>query len=237
MKVKKELYFESPFPGVAVYAHHQCYTASSGNDIIEAVRYEARNEKRESHGGAAYYGREMYRRISYDNGKNWEVPGYICYEDPLDKIEEHPFMYQHFRDHRNNMLVSIHETKKYDSTADKGHERFSDEGITTKRRLYYQISADKGRTWSKPERIIAKGAGFDDIHWGPGLYYGKNGGGGDLATTTALPGGTFCFGGTFNLEDGKKYQAALLHGRWLEGLSGIEWEFSDYITTRADQSS
>ena len=81
------------------------------------------------------------------------------------------------------------------------------------------------------------GRGYDDAHWGPGLFYGKNGGGGDLSILDRARDGEILYPMTVNLEDGKRYQSVLLHGRWNPSLDSVEWRFSDYISMSPAQSS
>jgi hypothetical protein len=233
-EITKKLYLKAPCDGVAVYAQHQCYVATDGAEMIESVRCEARNEKRKELGGASYYSKEIYRRVSENNGKDWKVLGDVYHEDPLDKTEEHPFTPQHYFDSDNGLLVTMFLTKKYD--VDKRDESFSDEGITHKKRMYYQISSDMGKSWSEPKVMRQKGADYNDINWGPSLFYGKNGGAADLSKAFKHN-DTIIFPMIVNLEDGKRYQSVILRGKWNEDNTDILWDFGDYVSVSPTQSS
>ena len=225
----------APYPGVSVYAQHQCYTANTGAEMIESVRLEARKPDL-SRPGISYYSKELYRRISPDNGRTWQQVGEVYREDPYDRNAAHIFTPQHFLDPDNGLILSIYLSQNIDP--DKQEENFSDEGITNRfRRPFYTVSEDRGRTWRPARPIIHKGAAYDETHWGPGLFYGKNGGGADLARCLKLPDDTILFPFVVNLEDGKRYQSALLHGRWKPDHSGLDWESSDYISVPLTQSS
>ena len=78
---------------------------------------------------------------------------------------------------------------------------------------------------------------FDSEHWGPGIYYKKNGGMLAAPPMLKLKDGTLVHSLVVNLNDGKKYQSGLLLGRWKDDLSGLYWEFSDYVSISPDQSS
>lgn len=234
MKVKKELYLPAPYQGVAVYAQGQCYTSNAGLELIENIRYES--ACRDVPGPHILFpSKEIYSRISEDNGKNWKIQGDIYREDPVDMEGLHYFVPSYYRDPDNGFLISLYLTRRINP--DKLKEDFSDEGINNiYQQMFYQISRDKGRTWSKEKVLVHKGNEYDEVHWGPGLYYGKNGGiagGGSFK----LSDGTVIAPLFVNLEDGKRNQSGLLLGRWKEDLSDIEWEFSDYITVPLNKTS
>ena len=235
MNIRKSLYVASPIAGTAVYAGPQCYLDSFGGEMIESIRLEAQNNQRAEKGGAAYYCRQLYRRKSLDNGKTWKIVGDIYEEDPLDKTMDHPFTPSCFRDEASGNLYSVFSSQCYGS--DKGREAFSDAGITHKRRIWWQLSKDKGETWTAPQVLRHGGPDYDDIHWGPGLQYGKNGGLASQEQFPVLADGTMIFPITVDLEDGKRYQCVVLRGRWTPERDAIDWEFGDYISMRPDQSS
>ena len=237
MKIEKELHLAAPYAGAAVYVMGQCYTDSAGLEIVDSVTYQAINQDYLLHGGPPpyAYAKELYRRISSDNGKTWRQLGSVYRDDPLARDEEHKCAPLHFRDPDNGLLLSLQLAQKWDVA--KKTETFSDENLGLKRRMYYEISRDKGRTWEGPRILVHEGDAYDEIHWGPGLHYGRNGAGVDLGGAFKLPDHTIICPLHGDLEDGKRYQSALLRGRWKPDLSDIEWEFSDYITVPLDKSS
>ena len=235
MDIQKELYLPAPYQGIAVYAQGQCYTRAAGNELIESVRYEARNPQPEL-GGISYYSAEMYGRPSPDNGYAWQILGDIYREEPNDRNAPHLMPPQHYRDPEHDVLVSAYLDRQIDPA--KRKENFSDEGLTNRsRRSFYTISRDAGRSWAPPRQVIHKGADYDAVHWGPELYYGRNGGGCDLCCPLKFADGTIVFPLVVNLEDGRRLQSGLMHGRWTEDMGGPEWEFSEYISMRPSQSS
>ena len=100
MRISKELDLAAPYPGVAVYSQSRCYTGATGGEMIDAIRYEAPNRDR-SRPGMSYFCKEMYRRLSPDNGRTWGIIGEVYREDPFDRDVPHLFTPQHFRDPDN----------------------------------------------------------------------------------------------------------------------------------------
>ena len=235
MRITKELYLPAPYSGVAVYASGQCYTTGDGLGLIESIRHEsACRDRTRPH--IPFPSRAIYRRLSEDNGRTWRTIGDVYEEDPYDLGGLHLFTPEHFQDPDNGRLISFYLTRRIDPS--KRREEFSDEGINNRyQRPYYQISADGGRTWDMGRPLIHGGEPYDDVHWGPGLHYGRNGGGGGLGAFKKLEDGTLLSPFTVNLEDGKRYQSVFLRGRWLHDGSDLTWEFSDTISVSADRSS
>jgi len=40
--------------------------------------------------------------------------------------------------------------------------------------MFWQVSLDEGQTWSPPQQLICAGDEFDETHWAPGIYHGRN---------------------------------------------------------------
>jgi len=52
---------------------------------------------------------------------------------------------------------------------------YAESPVSRTRKNFIQVSCDKGKTWSRSKQIIVQGNEYDEIHWMPGVYYGKNG--------------------------------------------------------------
>lgn len=236
MKVTKELYIEAE-PHVAVYAQHQTYVGREGTELIEAVRHEARGNVPGL--GMRYYAPMIYQRRSLDNGRAWIREGEPWIQTPATLIgSNRQFTPQYYYDQDHAIAVSMFLTYDIRPSQAGRRERFSDEGLEgDTHRMMFCLSRDGGRHWDAPRQIIHNGAGYDAVHWGPGLWFGKNGGGGDLVRMQKMKDGTIIGGMTVNLQDGKRYQCLLVHARWKPDLSGLDWEFSDYIGMTPAQSS
>ena len=236
IKVSKELYIKAP-PREAVYAQHQAYIGREGAELIEAVRHEARGEVPGV--GPRYYAPLIYRRRSLDNGRTWARDGEPWVQSPATLVgPARRFTPQYYHDPGLGITLSMFLVYDVLLAQAGRRERFSDEGVDgDTRRMFYSLSRDGGRTWDEPRQMIHSGAEYDAVHWGPGLFYGKTGGGGDLVHFHKLKDGTLVSGMTVNLQDGKRFQCLLVRARWKRDLSGLDWEFSEYIAMRPDESS
>ncbi len=236
MDIKKELYIEAP-AHESIYALGQSYVHKEKNIIIESIRHEAINTRVREIGGMGYYSPRIYERISYDNGKTWSVNGKTYQEDLSNMNGEHRYTCDYFLDPDNNKLLRFWAT--FDFIESKLHkETFSDEGTYSKTfRIFYQVSGDNGETWGKKQQVIHSGKEFDPVHWGPGLYYGENGGMTANPPVLKLRDGTILHTITVNLRDGKLYQSGFIRGKWKKDFSGLDWEFSDYISLPPEKSS
>ena len=232
-RVMREPHIQAPQQGFSVYSGAVTYTRPDGPGMMETIYCEARNPMYSVADPAKRIGRYAYmptffRRCSADNGRTWEPRGDVYEENPAELAGQRAYPPGQFLDSENDLMVTVQCVYAFDYSQRKS-ERFSDDGIAGQtQQMVYSISRDGGTMWESAKPLVHKGAEYDDIHWGPGLFRGRNGGfvgpprlkrkDGDLLATMFL-----------NLEDGNRYQVALVHGRWKADLSGIEWEFSDYI--------
>lgn len=233
VRVERELYLAAP-AGIAVYAGNQAYVHAHRPLLVEAVRWEGR--ARSERLGTRYYSARIFWRLSEDNGATWEeVPGGLS-EDPASLEGFHRFVPSHCFEPARGLAVSL--VPEYEvRPGQRRRERFSDEGVgNPTRRVFCEVSRDNGRSWHFAGQVICAGGRYDSVHWGPGLHYGRNGGGGDGSCILRRD-GVVLHGLTVNLEDGNRYQVAVLIGRWKDDLSGLDWEFSDYIRVGPDRSS
>ena len=239
--VKRTLYIKAPQQGYCVHVGDPCYRSKDKPEMIEPVYSEARNPmyvhpdpaKRI---GAYAYMPEIYTRYSDDNGQTWEVRGEVRTQDYNHLEGKHSYRPGYYFDPDNGLMVAMYMSYEiYASQRNK--ERFSDEGLSGHtRQMWYMISRDGAESWQEPKKLIHAGREYDAEHWGPGLVHGKSGGSAG-PPSIKLADGTMLSTMTINLEDGNKYQTALLRGRWTDDLSDMEWEFSDYIRISLTQSS
>ena len=236
MKISKELYIEAP-SHESVYALGQSYAHPEKNILIESIRHEAINTKVNEIGGMGYYSPLIYERISNDNGETWINNGSPYRENLDDMHGTHQYCWSYFLDPDNGRLIRF--CTAFDFEPKNLHkENFSDEGTYSKTfRIFYQVSADNGKTWRQQQQLIYTGDKYNSVHWGPGLYYGKNGGMLANPPVIKLNDGTVLHSITINLRDGNCYQSGFARGKWKKDLSGLDWEFSEYISLPSDKSS
>ena len=109
------------------------------------------------------------------------------------------------------------------------------------RRNFIQISKDEGRTWSEPEQLIMTNEGCDEVHWAPGIWYGKNSGYPMTGNARQAPDGAilmpFCMNRLFDNDTvrspeygGYEHRSSCCLGRWHEDGSGIDFLMGEYIT-------
>lgn len=241
ISVAKELHIPAPEAHVAVYAQNPVYTTLDGLALVEAVKEEVRTP------AGRYYDRRIYRRRSEDNGRTWVA------EPPLDvktgaEIEagsEGRTVPMHFLDPANGLLLSLTSTYQRAGT-DTGFNQAGDLSART-HRLFQEISRDGGLTWEDHGQAVMAGGDYDPIHWGPGLWHGKNGAQADMPPWVKLRDGTVVCGVSVQPlgEDGKPYspyggyflEVACLRGRWREDLSALDWEMGESIKVGPERSS
>ncbi|NLX04809.1 MAG: exo-alpha-sialidase [Phycisphaerae bacterium] len=107
--------------------------------------------------------------------------------------------------------------------------------------VFVQLSNDLGRTWSPMRQMVFAGEEYNGVHWGPGLWFGRNRGvlGGPPVYLDdgrfMLTFGTQIVGEPADPMTGR-HQSACLFGRFAEDGSGIAWEMTSYATVGAKQS-
>ena len=109
------------------------------------------------------------------------------------------------------------------------------------RRNFVQVSKDEGRTWSAPEPFVMRNDGCAEVHWAPGIWYGKNGGYPAPSLCRQAADGTILmpfamlrlFGNDSLLSPdygGYEHRSSCCFGRWRADGNGLEWEMGEYIT-------
>lgn len=240
LSVRKELHLAAPAPHVAIYAQNPTYTAPDGLTLIEAVKEEACTASKR------YYDRRLYRRRSEDNGRTWKI------EQPLlDEVSEAQVdagrvvmaVPMHYLDPDNGLLLSLTDTCE-ETPNDVGFDAAAD--LTTRtHRFLCEVSRDGGRSWEDHGSMVL--AGYDETHWAPGVWYGKNSMSADMPPWAKLPDGTICMGVSLQPvdEQGEAVTATgsyfletvVLRARWREDLSGLDWSMGETIKVPHEQSS
>jgi hypothetical protein len=101
-------------------------------------------------------------------------------------------------------------------------------------RIYLRYSRDQGGTWSSEEQLIMAGSEYDATHWGPQLYYGRNGTG-DLGEVVYSNDTTFIipYAVLLDTEEGgtqvRKNYSSCMFGTWRPD-GNVEWRMSAYAT-------
>ena len=203
-------------------------------NLIEAVRLEAWNT---TGIGTSTYSPEVWERLSSDNGRTWEVREPVYTEDLADMAGEHQFPPHYYTDPDNGLVLGLSIRFNFDRGT-MHQETFSDAGCYSKTfRIFYRLSRDQGHTWTPAQQVIHSGQEYDEQHWGPGLHYGENGGMPGVGPVLKLRDGTVLQSVVVNLWDGKRYQSGFLRGRWRADLSGLDWEFGEYLSLPLTKST
>lgn len=233
--VQRQLLIPADVPHTAVYAQNRVYCHPTGQRMIETVYNEARGESPRL--GMRYYPHRLYRRESEDNGRTWSIQKPIQSLTPQTLEGFSWFTYQHFMDAKRDVLISTMIGQDFLASQDQ-KERFSDAGLTSaRRRMYYQLSFDGGTTWTTHKPLVHEGDTYDEVHWGPGLHLGQNGGGADLSPWIQRGDGEIITTMSVNLEDGRRFCVVALHAHWNDAGDDLIWRWSDYVAVDATQST
>jgi len=231
IQISKNLYLKAP-DHEAVYAFS--YPAANGK-LLQTVRHEMRKPENSYKGGMNYYSSIIYSRASSDNGKNWNIFD-LYKEDPFNYTGEHNYGQSFLYDFTNKILIASWLQFTYDPEL-LHKETYSDAGTYTyTMRQFYKLSFDNGDSWHDPIQMIAYGSKFSELNWGPGLYYGKNGGNSDVSRGVEYN-GTVYVPFTVDLHDGNRYQTIVVRGIWDTTQKDYKWYFGEYITLTREQSS
>lgn len=157
MKVKKEVWINPSKPGYAVFGEAG-YVSATEPRMIRQWSEENKSDRADV----------SFIEVSEDNGRTWgqrRVLSVTHKEGGLTFLGGReggiPFV-----DLDNNVtaLFSLEVVLEREDVI-SGLKR---------RRIFYSISKDGGRTYSSPKELIEKGLGFDPFHYMKGVYYGLN---------------------------------------------------------------
>jgi hypothetical protein len=234
--ITRELYMPAP-DGIAVYAQNPAYASATGSRIVETMKHEAVLFNEGGH--RTYYHPRIFRRVSDDNGRTWREQPDFYNEDPRTPNTTHRHVPIHLLHPQRDVLLSFHGTFETDLTQSmfaRGNRR------QRTCRMWWQISRDRGDTWSEPTQIIDSRPGHEATHWAPGITFEENGAISDLATPRVLDDGSIVLGltalnvkreGEADVEGGHGVRFA--HG-WFEGDT-LQWRIGDLLSVSPAQSS
>ena len=225
IKVKRSVYIKSP-SDVEERSASVVYVDRDSPVLLEGVSSNGPSGKS-----------QVFRR-SEDNGKTWKT----CKDTedwsdiPIDKNlywARIPALI--FLDDNHNFLVRFIMKIK----ADKRMPIYAkDSPYSRYRYMEYQISNDSGLTWQKPIPLIIDG--YDEQHWAPEVWHGKNSLSPSGNPPLILPDGRICV--PFYLIRADRYedlgpnglgglQSCCLLGTWSSNLQSIKWEAGKYTAT------
>lgn len=219
--IRREVFLRSPGKGTAVLAY-ATYVKARGLEMVSVEQRMSRSDTMD----IAYY------RRSADNGRSWSEPE----ARPTREMRAGGTLRRHFRP---GWVEPV--TGRYLEFWIEGVLPNDDplEGLR-QWNLYYRISEDGGRTWSKTAQVLHEGGEFSAQHPLPGVYTGKNcvmlgdaasqplgaAGGGILLPVEITP--LAPDGSLYNPAGGYTYtDAAVLIGRW-QGRR-LLWRMSEPI--------
>lgn len=187
-------------------------------------------------------------RRSEDNGKTWMAVEEWVNEEPLGKdLVLQRSLPDYFCDPENGFVFRTYATNNH--KPDILAWNYAESPVSRTIKNFLQISRDEGKTWSKPEQIIMQGDEHDEIHWMPGVYYGrnsavieaghiiKNHGGGVLAPfsmTRLFENGNIinprADPATANPDGAVQRLAGCFLGKWRPDGSGLDWTSGATVT-------
>lgn len=213
-QIRREVFLRSQKKGTAVMAYAY-YTRPSGGQMISIEQRWSRSDTID----IAYY------RHSTDNGHSWSVPIEMTTGEkrPGGMWRKHP------------RGIWLDPAGRFVEFWLEGTLPTDDplEGLR-QWRIFYRVPEEH------PQQVIHKGAEFNEVHWLPGVWAGKNCAmlGDNTCRPIATKGGEILLpvaisplgpdGALYNPGGGYTYHdTAVLHGRW--NGNHIDWEMSDVI--------
>lgn len=230
IRISRTLHVEAPSPTERAQVSSIGYASKDRNVLIAGISV----------------GKRGLIRRSDDNGKSWEVVEERKSVAPLgeDLVLEKGLPAVFFCDPDSGHLLRVFSTAQDKPSVMAWDYARSPYWRTV--RTYTQVSRDEGQTWSEPEQLIVQGDEYDEVHWMPGVYYGKNGAAftgprairgrngtiigaldgprlfenGDLVDPDADP-------ATANPDGATEWLAGCFIGRWRPDGSGLDWEVGE----------
>ncbi len=217
---------EAPGPAQVVQVRGVGYVSGERNTLMRSIRIGSR---------------QIIQR-SEDNGRTWREVEQWPLSTPLANGQSletsHPTLF--CCDADNGMALRVFYSAIEDPRFlawDYAHSPYARTG-----RIYLQVSRDEGRSWSKPEQLIAKLKECDALHWLPGVTYGRNGASITSSrllktakgTLVAVVNGARLFENgdildpradpaTSNPDGPIEWQCGCLQGQWRPDGTGVDW--------------
>ena len=166
IKVTRTVHFATERPGQLTIVSGIHYVSNERNVLLETVSTGERGP-----GG----GVGVVRR-SEDNGRTWHVVEDLNIERVIegDLTSERAMPIVIYCDPDSGRLVRLLHT--YQDKPGVYPWIYAENPMWRTMRPHLQFSDDEGATWSDAQPVIVAGKPFDETHWMPGVWQGKNGG-------------------------------------------------------------
>ena len=233
IKIKRTIHVESPGSGEQSEVSGIGYVSNKRNVLEESISI----------------GNQHLIRRSEDHGKNWrkteEWKKIVDLEGGLKLERMLPSVY--YCDPDNGLAMRVFATGKKNPPILAWEYVKSPWARTL--RIYVQISMDEGNTWSEPEQVIMQGDEFNEVHWMPGVFYGKNSAVCASTPIVKTPDGSlvlpfyarhlFKNGNiidpdadpeTSNPDGAVLCKSGCLFGTWRSDSSGLDWRAGGWVT-------
>src|SRR5262245_7152498 len=145
MKIRREDYIAAP-EGDAVHAYGQSYTSTRGRGMVESVVHHAFD-------GTYYFTRQLYRRVSSDNGAIRSQAGPAFEAHPSKRKSRERIASRHLLDPHTGLLVAFYS----DWLIKSDEDQFSSHTTSASYRVHYEVSRDEGRSWEPSRQVIHRG--------------------------------------------------------------------------------
>ena len=220
MKVKTIVFLEPPYKGISINCNLS-YTDSFSKRMIRVCTLQGLSDRPS----------ETYVSFSDNNGETWgserKIATYVVNKDMVTRYSFMPWL-----DKENNILFLFStEITMYHDEVLSGLAR---------RKTFYQISKDRGYTFTKKKQIIEEGNEFDEVHYMKNVWYGRNSASiGNIPLKISrneilIPMYYFPLsddGGLYNPIGAYTYTNVIfLHGFWKNGYTKLEFQSSEPLT-------
>ena len=166
IKVSKSVHFAIDGSGQTTQVAGIHYASNDRNVLLETVSVGERGRSD---------GLGVIRR-SEDNGRTWTVVEELSTQELIEEdllaVRTLPIVI--YRDPDSGRLVRLYHT--FLDNPSVFAWIYAENPMWRTMRPYLQFSDDEGSTWSDAEPVIVDGKPFDETHWMPGVWQGKNGG-------------------------------------------------------------
>jgi len=249
-QVKKTLVIPGE-KGREVWPSNDAYVAAEGTEMI-GVCGQAQTTREPGPVGSE---EEWFRsgrpvlvqvRRSDDNGLTWQFDEKPFWE-LTPELEDGPYGYVyksingHVLDPKRDALIRF--TYCYYVCGPAYYGAGSPQHYQS--RIFYQVSRDRGRSWTQPHQVVCEGNRNDKgdryfwLQWAPGVVWGENAAGFDQPSTLWLPDDTLLVGFYRLKPKGSGgVSSAAMRVAWMDGPSDtLTFEINEYMDLPAEVSS